>query len=149
MKLTLCLLFGILVHIKDVQSASFNNVLALLEPIKDDFSNLPAMTNKVKTKVYDIVPQLRQMRAQTAATEGDFVKAVVGTLSSAVLGKSIFADSAIYLINWFLSSLSSLIPLEVVEYFLGRSLVMSDVQMVEVFVRDCIEVYEAWTTIGT
>ena len=145
MKLTLCLLFGILVHIKDVQSASFNNVLALLEPIKDDFSNLPAMTNKVTTKVYDIVPQLRQMRAQTAATGRDFVKAVVGTFSGAVLGKGVFAESVIYLINWFLSSLSNLIPLEVVEYFMGRTLVMRDVQFVELLVRDCIEVYEAWT----
>ena len=136
-------------YIKFNQAASFNNVLSLLEPINDDCSNLPVRTNRIKAKVYDMIPQLQRLRAQTAATEGDFVKVVVGTLSSAVLGKSIFADSAIYLINWFLSSLSSLIPLEVVEYFLGRSLVMSDVQMVEVFVRDCIEVYEAWTTIGT
>ena len=103
------------------------------------------LTNSVKA--FDIIPELRKMRALTSASGKDFVEAVVGSLSSAVLGRGIAAQSAIYMINWFLSSLSNLVPIEVVEYFMGRPVVMHDVQFVEMVVRDTIEVYEAWSKI--
>eukprot|EP00091_Calanus_sinicus_P008322 TRINITY_DN2036_c0_g2_i6.p1 TRINITY_DN2036_c0_g2~~TRINITY_DN2036_c0_g2_i6.p1 ORF type:complete len:150 (+),score=38.72 TRINITY_DN2036_c0_g2_i6:162-611(+) len=134
-----------LLHVQMSSTASIHNIIALLEPVKEDFSNLPVVTNKVKA--FDIIPELRKMRALTAASGKHFVEAVVGSLSSAVLGKGIVAKSAIYMINWFLSSLANLVPIEVVEYLMGRSLVMQDVEFVEMVVRDSIEVYEAWSKI--
>merc|ERR1719184_417663 len=128
-----------------INTASIHNIIALLEPVNEDFSNLPVLTNQVKA--FDIIPELRKMRAQTSATGKDFVEAIVGSLSSAVLGKGIIAKSAIYIINWFLSSLSNLVPIEVVEYFMGRPVIMKDVQFVEMVVRDTIEVYEAWSRV--
>merc|ERR1712243_183399 len=133
----------ILANVQNTNTASIHNIIALLEPVNDDFSNLPVLTNRVKA--FDIVPELRRMRALSAASGRDFVEAVVGTLSSAVLGKGMVAQSAIYVINWFLSSLSNLVPIEVVEYFMGRPLVIKDVQFVEMFVRDTMEVYDAWS----
>merc|ERR1712168_758353 len=136
-------LFVVISLLGVINTASIHNIIALLEPVNEDFSNLPVLTNHVKA--FDIVPKLRKMRAQTSATGKDFVEAIVGSLSSAVLGKGIFAKSAIYIINWFLSSLSNLVPTEVVEYLMDRPVVMKDVQFVEMVVRDSIEVYEAWS----
>ena len=143
MKCVLVLSVVILLNVRVSHSASIHNIIALLEPVNDDFSNLPVLTNKVKA--FDMIPELRRMRALSAASGRDFVEAVVGTLSSAVLGKGMVAQSAIYVINWFLSSLSNLVPIEVVEYFMGRPLVIKDVQFVEMFVRDTMEVYDAWS----
>lgn len=143
MKCVLVLSVVILLNVRASYSASIHNIIALLEPVNDDFSNLPVLTNKVKA--FDIIPELRRMRALSAASGRDFVEAVIGTLSSAVLGKGMVAQSAIYVINWFLSSLSNLVPIEVVEYFMGRPLVIKDVQFVEMFVRDTMEVYDAWS----
>merc|ERR1712243_461223 len=146
MKIVMMLSFVILIaNVQDTNTASIHNIIALLEPVNDDFSNLPVLTNKVKA--FDIVPELRRMRALSAASGRDFVEAVVGSLSGAFLGKGMIAKSAIYIINWFLSSLSNLVPIEVVEYFMGRPLVNKDVQFVEMLVRDTIEVYDAWSSI--
>eukprot|EP00092_Neocalanus_flemingeri_P096062 GFUD01122265.1.p1 GENE.GFUD01122265.1~~GFUD01122265.1.p1 ORF type:complete len:153 (+),score=16.68 GFUD01122265.1:84-542(+) len=134
-----------LLHVKMTNTASISNVLALMTPVKDDFSNLPALTNSVKA--FDIIPELRKLRALSPASGKDFVRAVVGALSSAVLGKGFMAKSAIYFINWFLSSLASLVPIEVVQHFMGRTVVMKDVQFVEMVVRDSIEVYGAWSKV--
>ena len=134
-----------LLHIKMTNTASIHNVIALMEPVKDDFSNLPALTNSVKA--FDLIPELRRMRALSPAAGKDFVRAVVGALSSAVLGRGFVAKSAIYVINWFLSSLANLVPIEVVQHFMGRTIVMKDVQFVEMVVRDSIEVYGAWSRI--
>ena len=132
-------------YVQVTNTASIHNIIALLEPVNDDLSNLPVLTNKVKA--FDIVPELRRMRALSAASGRDFVEAVVGSLSSAFLGKGMIAKSAIYIIQRFLSSLSNLVPIEVVEYFMGRPLVNKDVQFVEMLVRDTIEVYDAWSSI--
>merc|ERR1739838_334804 len=143
----ICSVFGVFcfLHVKLSSTASIHSIIALLEPVNEDFSNLPMLTNSVKA--FDIIPELRKMRALTSASGKDFVEAVVGSLSSVVLGRGIAAQSAIYMINWFLSSLSNLVPIEVVEYFMGRPVVMHDVQFVEMVVRDTIEVYEAWSKI--
>merc|ERR1712202_114725 len=115
------------------------------EDVNDYFSNLPAVTNSVKA--FDLIPELRRMRALSPAAGKDFVRAVVGALSSAVLGRGFVAKSAIYVINWFLSSLANLVPIEVVQHFMGRTIVMQDVQFVEMVVRDSIEVDGAWSRI--
>ena len=143
MMLSFVILF--LGYVQVTNTASIHNIIALLEPVNDDLSNLPVLTNKVKA--FDIVPELRRMRALSAASGRDFVEAVVGSLSSAFLGKGMIAKSAVYIIQWFLSSLSNLVPIEVVEYFMGRPLVNKDVQFVEMLVRDTIEVYDAWSSI--
>merc|ERR1712212_1132090 len=144
-ELVLSVVILMLVNVRVSNCASIHNIIALLEPGNDAFSNLPVLTNKVKA--FDIVPELRRMRALSAASGRDFVEAVIGSLSSAVLGKGMVAQSAIYVINWFLSSLSELVPIEVVEYLMGRPLVIKDVQFFEMFVRDTIEVYDAWSRI--
>ena len=41
--------------------------------------------------------------------------------------------------------LAHLIPIEVVEWMLGRKLIMQDVMNVEILVRDVIAIYAAWT----
>merc|ERR1711942_532818 len=87
----------ILASVQVTNSASIHNIIALLEPANDDFSNLPVLTTKVKA--FDIVPELRRMRALSAASGRDFVEAVVGSLSSAFLGKGMIAKSAIYIIQ--------------------------------------------------
>merc|ERR1711942_57752 len=143
LKVVVLLSVVVLLQVWESDTASIHNIIALLEPVDEDFSNLPLITNKVKA--FDIVPELRRMRALMSASGKDFVEAIVGGLSSAVLGKGVLAQSAIYLINWFLSSLSNLVPMEVVEYFIGRPLVMKDVQFVEMLVSDTVEVYEAWS----
>ena len=75
----------------------------------------------------------------------DFVSAVVSGLSEQVLGKGVIVNTAVSFISWLLSSLANLVPLEVVEYLLGRRLVQQDVMNVERFVRDITQIYGAWT----
>ena len=128
------------------QSASLHSVMALLKPVKKDFSNLPLINNN-SVQAYSLIPALRNMRANSSARGKDFVDAVVSSLSTSFLGKGIFADSAIFFIKWFLSSLSNMIPIEVVEYFLDRTLVMKDVYFIEALVQDTIKVYYAWSSI--
>ena len=56
----------------------------------------------------------------------------------------VVASTAVTLLNWFLSSVAHLVPIEVVEWLLGRPLVQRDVMKVEVLVRDLVQIYSAW-----
>ena len=55
------------------------------------------------------------------------------------------ASTIVTFVNFFLSSLEHLIPLEIVEWTLGRKLVQQDVMNVEMVVRDCLQIYNAWS----
>ena len=96
-------------------------------------------------KAFSLIPGLRKLRAQTPAVGRDFVSAVVQGLSEEVLGTGVIASTAVPFISWFLSSLANLVPIEVVEYLLGRRLVQQDVMNVERFFRDVTQIYGAWT----
>ena len=66
-------------------------------------------------------------------------------LSTEMIGTGVMASTVVTFINYFLSSLEHLIPLELVEWMLGRPLVQGDVMNVEMIVRDCMQIYAAWT----
>ena len=136
----------LVIYFQEGKSASLHSVMAMLEPVKKDFSNLPLITNSVQAYNNFIPAVLKNMRANTKAGGKDFVDAVVGSLSTSFLGKGLFADSLIFFIKWFLSSLANVIPIEVVEYFLDRPLIMKDVYFVEAVVQDAIQVYDMWTS---
>ena len=102
-------------------------------------------TNAIYRKAYNLVPALRKLRARSPAKGKDFVSAVVTGLSAEFVGTGVVASSVIGLTNWFLSSLAHLIPIEVVEWMLGRKLIMQDVMNVEILVRDVLAIYAAWT----
>jgi len=57
----------------------------------------------------------------------------------------VVANSVIGLTSWVLSSIAHLIPIEVVEWLLGRKLIMQDVMNLEILVRDVLAIYAAWT----
>ena len=55
------------------------------------------------------------------------------------------ASTIVTFVNFFLSSLEHLVPLEIVEWMLGRKLVQGDGMNVEMVVRDCLQIYSAWS----
>ena len=101
--------------------------------------------NLVVRKAYNLIPGLKRMRAKSPAVGKDFVSAVVTGLSSEMIGTGMMASSLVSLVNWFLSSLEHLIPIEVVEWLLGRHLVQQDVMNVEMIARNFMQIYNAWT----
>nr|ALS05179.1 hypothetical protein [Paracalanus parvus] len=102
-------------------------------------------TNTVYRKAYNLVPGLKRLRAKSPAEGRDFVSAVVTGLSTEFVGTGVVASSVIGLTSWILSSISHLIPIEVVEWMLGRKLIMQDVMNLEILVRDVVAIYAAWT----
>merc|ERR1712025_1478755 len=88
---------------------------------------------------------LKKMRAQSPASSSDFVGAVIEGLSSEALGSGLVAKTILTVLKFFLSNLAAILPVEVVEYFMGRPLLMEDVAFVEVTVRDTLEIYSAWS----
>ena len=91
-------------------------------------------TNTVYRKAYNLVPGLKRLRAKSPA-EGSAEFVVTGVVASSVIG----------LTNFILSFMAHLIPIEVVEWMLGRKLIMQDVMNVEILVRDVLAIYAAWT----
>ena len=55
------------------------------------------------------------------------------------------ATSIVTLTSWFLSSLEHLVPIEIVEWMLGRKLIQQDVMNVEMIVRNFVQIYAAWS----
>ena len=109
-------------------------------PVEED-----GLTNAVYRKAYNLVPGLKKLRAKTPAVGKDFVGAVVTGLGSYMdTDMGVVASTAVTLLNWFLSSVAHLVPIEVVEWLLGRPLVQRDVMKVEVLVRDLVQIYSAW-----
>ena len=127
-----------LVSLAVLDSVSIVRHLPSVEELGDTY------TNTVR-RAYSLLPGLRKLRAQTPAVGRDFVSAVVSGLSEEVLGTGVMANTAVTFISWLLSSLSNLVPLEVVEYLLGRRLVQQDVMNLERLVRDVTQIYVAWT----
>ena len=131
-------LLVLLVSLAVLDSVSIVRHLPSVEELGDTY------TNTVR-RAYSLLPGLRKLRAQTPAVGRDFVSAVVSGLSEEVLGTGVMANTAVTFISWLLSSLSNLVPLEVVEYLLGRRLVQHDVMNLERLVRDVTQIYVAWT----
>lgn len=131
-------LLVLLVSLAVLDSVSIVRHLPSVEELGDTY------TNTVR-RAYSLLPGLRKLRAQTPAVGRDFVSAVVSGLSEEVLGTGVMANTAVTFISWLLSSLSNLVPLEVVEYLLGRRLVQQDVMNLERLVRDVTQIYVAWT----
>ena len=131
-------LLVLLVSLAVLDSVSIVRHLPSVEELGDTYSN-------TVRKAYSLVPGLRKLRAQTPAVGRDFVSAVVSGLSQEMLGTGVMVTTAVSFISWLLSSLANLVPLEVVEYLLGRRLVQQDVMNVERFVRDITQIYGAWT----
>ena len=131
-------LLVLLVSLAVLESVSIVRHLPSVEELGDTY------TNTVR-RAYSLLPGLRKLRAQTPAVGRDFVSAVVSGLSEEVLGTGVMANTAVTFISWLLSSLSNLVPLEVVEYLLGRRLVQQDVMNLERLVRDVTQIYVAWT----
>ena len=119
-------------------SISIVRRLPTVEELEDTYTN-------TVWKAYSLIPGLRKLRAQTPALGRDFVSAVVSGLSQEMLGTGVMVTTAVTFISWLLSSLANLVPLEVVEYLIGRRLVQQDVMNVERFVRDITQIYGAWT----
>ena len=119
-------------------SISIVRQLPTVEELEDTY------TNTVR-KAYSLIPGLRKLRAQTPAVGRDFVAAVISGLSSEVLGTGVMATTAVTFISWLLRHLADLVPIEVVEYLLGRRMVQQDVMNVERFVKDLLQIYGAWT----
>merc|ERR1739848_981030 len=88
---------------------------------------------------------LKKMRAQSPASSSDFVGAIIEGLSSEALGSGLLAKTILTVLKFFLSNLAAILPVEVVEYFMGRPLLMEDVAFFEVMVRDTLEIYSAWS----
>ena len=110
-------------------------------PVEED-----GLTNAVYRKAYNLVPGLKKLRAKSPAVGKDFVGAVVTGLGSYMdTDMGVVASTAVTLLNWFLSSVAHLVPIEVVEWLLGRPLVQRDVMKVEVLVRDLVQIYSAWS----
>ena len=131
-------LLVLLVSLAVLDSVSIVRHLPSVEELGDTY------TYTVR-RAYSLLPGLRKLRAQTPAVGRDFVSAVVSGLSEEVLGTGVMANTAVTFISWLLSSLSNLVPLEVVEYLLGRRLVQQDVMNLERLVRDVTQIYVAWT----
>ena len=133
-----CLMILLVGGLPLCQSISIVRQLPTVEELEDTY------TNTVR-KAYSLIPGLRKLRAQTPALGRDFVSAVVSGLSQEMLGTGVMVTTAVTFISWLLSSLANLVPLEVVEYLIGRRLVQQDVMNVERFVRDITQIYGAWT----
>merc|ERR1719309_1586981 len=78
------------------------------------------------------------------ATGHDFVKVAVGALTEAKVGRGLAARAAVLFLQWLLSSLASLLPMDLINYLVGRKLSMEDVAMAEVILRDSVQVYSTW-----
>ena len=66
-------------------------------------------------------------------------------LSSEMIGTGLMANTLVSMVTMLLSSVEHLVPLELVEWWLGRKLVQQDVMNVELIVRNTVQIYVAWT----
>ena len=107
--------------------------------VRDPSPSLPLATDLSLSR------GLKKMRAQSPASSSDFVGAVIEGLSSEALGSGLVAKTILTVLKFFLSNLAAILPVEVVEYFMGRPLLMEDVAFFEVMVRDTLEIYTAWS----
>merc|ERR1712168_876100 len=121
----------------------------LTEKISSVKSHVPEFLKEMLTiKIadsYDLEHKAKQGISLQRATSTDFLRVTVGALSGAVMGQGLLAKGTVYLVNWFLGSLAHLVPMDIVEYLLGRHVVLQDVDFVERMILDILEVYGAWT----
>merc|ERR1712168_1431954 len=121
----------------------------LTEKISSVKSHVPEFLKEMLTiKIadsYDLEHKAKQGISLQRATSTDFLRVTVGALSGAVMGQGLLAKGTVYLVNWFLGSLAPLVPMDIVEYLLGRHVVLQDVDFVERMILDILEVYGAWT----
>jgi len=123
-----------------------DKVTSLKNQLPELLQKLPASLFTLEVgHSFDLEHRSKQGISLQRATSTDFVRIAVGALSGAMLGQGLLASGTVYLVNWFLGSLASLLPLEVVEYLLGRHVLLQDVDFIERILIDAVEVYGAWS----
>jgi len=116
-------------------------VASLKNQLPELLQKLPASLFTLEVgNSFDLEHRAKQGISLQRATSTDFVRIAVGALSGAMLGQGLLASGTVYLVNWFLGSLASLLPLEVVEYLLGRHVLLQDVDFIERILIDALEV---------
>merc|ERR1712234_36586 len=74
----------------------------------------------------------------------DLAEAVVNGLTTAYMGKGVAAKGLLAVLQLFVGRAAALVPEDLVVWFLGRELLVSDVVIVETIIEELFAVYAAW-----